>query len=455
MISKPKKRKLNPMLLNVLLISGGAHVALILILGGMTIVRFVIPDEAQFEEPPKVEEIEPVKEVKVVIQPQAAPQQQPLNNLKVKQIGSIAIDNIDVDLPSMEESFTVSSGIGGLGGNSLMGGARGSIGIGMSDVSIFGLTSRAERFLFAIDASKTMLTDEKGGLNSYRVIKEEISTMVSNLSAGTLFNVVFFDNGRFQFFKPNLVPAGTEVTQELAKWIGPVNANAQNVGLSGKARPEPLRTYKENLIQDNLPDFQGQSGNENAYLTQIFLEQNIDAIFVITGRHEGFEPVRRSATKEENAAWAETTSSSSYQKALKAHKEESVEARKVAEKKLAKLNAERKSKGLPPKIFDGGSLIGQMGVELKNKHPGHQPNHYIAERDVVRYFKDLVKTIYQDRGGEAPSVNVVLFLAGDEKYPENKEEQLDDYVDEFGGDYRVIRGLNEIKGASSSANTKN
>lgn len=46
------------------------------------------------------------------IKPQAAPQQQAMQNLRMKQVGNIAVNAINVDLPSMNESFTVSAGIG-------------------------------------------------------------------------------------------------------------------------------------------------------------------------------------------------------------------------------------------------------------------------------------------------------------------------------------------------------
>ena len=52
--------------------------------------------------------------------------------------------------------------MGGFGGGSLLA-VRGTLGIGMSDISVFGLKTRAERILFVIDANSQMLTDAKGG----------------------------------------------------------------------------------------------------------------------------------------------------------------------------------------------------------------------------------------------------------------------------------------------------
>ena len=120
------------MLLNVLLISGGIHALALFVLGSITIYKYIIPDEAQFEEPPAVVEEVPPPDVKVEIKPQAAPQQQAAQSLRMKQVGNIAVSAVDVNLPSMEQSFTVSAGLGGFGGGALLGGTRGSIGIGMS-----------------------------------------------------------------------------------------------------------------------------------------------------------------------------------------------------------------------------------------------------------------------------------------------------------------------------------
>ena len=100
---------MNPMLMKVIFISAAAHVILGFILGGITIVKYIIPDEAQFEEPPAVEEFEPPKEVKVQIKQQAAPKMQS-QSLSMRPVANIAVANVDVNLPDMGDSFTVSAG---------------------------------------------------------------------------------------------------------------------------------------------------------------------------------------------------------------------------------------------------------------------------------------------------------------------------------------------------------
>lgn len=461
MISKPRKRKLNPMLFNVLLISGGLHVVALLVLGGITVVKFVIPDEAKFEEPPEMVEEEPPPDVKVEIKPKAAPQQQAMRNLSMQQVGNIAVSAVDVALPSMEESFTVSAGLGGMGGGGgLLGNTQGSIGIGMSDVSVFGLKTRAERILFVIDANRQMVTDKKGGLNSYRVIKDEITDMVGNLSAGTLFNVMIVDRRKGKIFKPQLVPAGQEVHQQLIEWMRPINADARNPGLEGVrgAARETIQALPDEPVHQAIK-WSGQRGNETAFITQVALEQNIDAIFMIFGYHRGFERVRRQPTERESAEWERTTSSRKYQNQLAEYRKELPAMRKRVNEKIARINEKRKERGQPPRVVDNRhgirSIAKELNLEWETDHPGFQTPYFLEQRAVERYFNSLIEEIYESKDQTPPSLNVMLFLAGDEEMRGSWEDQLDDYVDFFGGDYRIIRGLDEIKSSRSSADTRN
>ncbi|MGJ8640008.1 MAG: hypothetical protein ACSHYA_11510 [Opitutaceae bacterium] len=452
---------MNPMLLNVLLISGLVHVAAIVILGGITVVKYIIPDDAEFEEPPVIEEVEPPKEVKIEIKQQPKPDNQPRNNLKMKQVGNIAIADIDIDLPSMDDSFTVSAGIGsGGGGSGLLGGTRGSLGIGMSDVSVFGLKTRAERILFVIDVNRHMVTDAKGGLNSFKVIKDEITDMVGNLSAGTLFNVMLMDRRKGMLFKPQLVPAGAQIHEDLIKWIDPVNSNDNQIGLERlqNATQVEINVFPEHPFHEHLRSF-GYAGNETGYQTQLALEQKIDAIFVITGYHKGFERIRRKLTEREEADWQRKISERKYIQQMEAHQIEKPQMAERIKQEMAKINKERTAKGQPKRILNSRhgvySNARELDLEWETPHPGWRPNPDVPIEELEKYFKSVVKEIYTNREAQEPSVNVVLFLAGDEEYNKAAEKSLRDFVRFFSGKSRIIRGLNEIKSARSSGDTKN
>ncbi|WP_269522102.1 hypothetical protein [Coraliomargarita parva] len=448
------------MLLNVLLISGGVHALALFILGGITIVKFVLPDEAEFEEPPAIEEVEPPKDVKVEIKQQPTPQMDASRNLSMRSVGNIAVSSVNVNLPSMDQSFTVSSGLGDFRAGSLMGSSRGSLNFGVSNVSIFGLKTKAERLLFVIDTNRHMVTDKKGGLNSYRVIKEEITQMVGNLGAGTLFNVMVYDRRKSILFKPSLVPSGTEVHRELERWMGPFNANADKVGLEGNssAKVQAIHAMDGDPIEDALA-YSGDRGNETAYLTQLALEQQVDGIFFISGYHSGFERIRRKPTDKENEEWKKKSSDKKYQEQLAEHKLEIPKMEKRVREELARINKERAAKNMPPRVL--GQRYGvysnaqELGLKWEIPHPGWQPAHFYEPRETEKYFKDLVDKMYTDKNLKSPSVNVVLFLAGDESFSKEQESRLKDYARFFSGKYRIIRGEDEIKSARSAQGTKN
>ncbi len=460
MTAKPKKRKINPMLMNVLLISLGAHLLVGFLLAGWVVVKYVVPNEAQFEEAPTIQEEAPPPDVKVEIKPQAAPQNQAMRNLRMQQVGNIAVANVDVDLPNMEESFTVSSGLGNVGGGSILSGASGTIGLGMSNVSVFGLKTRAERLLFVIDVSREMLTDKKGGLNSFKIIKNEITDMVGNLSTGTLFNVMLVDGKRSKLFKSQIVPSGTEVHQELIKWISPINSNVKSLGLETdrKARPTRTTALQKNEMSQHINTW-SYRGNEVARNTQVALEQNVDAIFFITGYHRGFQEIRRISTDNEKKEWERITSSDRYKKQMAAYQAEVPKMQKRVTQKLASINKKRSAEGKPPRVL--GERYGlmsqatQLNLKWTNKHPGFEPDRRIDKREVEKYFRELVQVLYEDRDAPNPSINVILFLAGDEDLKPEWEKRLKDYARFFRGKSRVIRGQNEIKEARSSENTTN
>ena len=458
MLPVEQKRKMNPMLMKVIVVSVLVHVVFAFVAGVITVANIVIQEEAQFEEPPAVEEVEPPKEVKVQIKPQQTPKMQS-QNLKMRPVANIAVANVNVNLPDMGDSFTVSAGLGGMGGGSLLGSTRGSIGMGLSNVSVFGLKARAERILFVIDTNRQMLTDKKGGLNSYQVIKDEITDMVGNLSAGTLFNVMLHDGKRTMLFKPQLVSAGADTHQQLIRWIAPINSNANQPGLervSGASSPD-LPTLADDPVNKALR--MNFRSNNTGFITQTALEQGIDAVFFITCYHQGFEAVRRRMTDKEQKAWDKKISDPKYIKQLAAHKLEVPQMKARIQAELRKQNAERAKKGMPPRVLDSRhgvyTAARDLGMGWKVQHPGATPNPIVDPKDVAKYFKALNRVLFDDRDKPIPSLNVVLFLAEDELFSKQAEKQLKDYVRFYLGKHRIIRGEKDIKSAGSSKDTRN
>lgn len=451
MISKFRKFRLNPLLLKVLIISGLVHVVAILVLGGITIVKYVISEDVAFEEPPAVEQEEPPPDVKIDINPRQPPQDQPLQNLRMKQVGNIAVAQVDVDLPEMGESFTVDAGLGNFSGGNMLGGAGGRIGLGMSEINVFGLKARAEKVIFLIDSSAQMVLDNKGGLNSYRVIKDEISSMVSSLAPGTLFNALVYDQNRALKFSPNLLPASDQNKERFKAWLNPVNASANAIGLPNAPHTR-ISTFPEELAHKSLYEF-SNADNADLLHVQAALEQQVDAVFMITGSFEGFSRMRRLPNERELAEWKKKESSPAYQKALADFNGEVPEMQKKVAEALARINAERKQKGMPPRVLPGG-IVGQsfeLRLKWNNPHPGFPPGYFMDDNDLRSYFKKLEDELYGKTGMEGPSVNVVLLLAGDENFSSEMERNIDAFTRAFKGKTKIVRGLNEIKDAATAA----
>ena len=122
-------------------------------------------------------------------------------------------------------------------------------------------------------------------------------------------------------------------------------------------------------------------------------------------------------------------------------------------------NKERADKGQPPRVLDQRygiySYVVELGLKWETQHPGWQPVYYAEARELEKYFRELINVLYTDRGAQEPSINVVLFLAGKEEMRAEWEKSLKDYIGFFSGKYRIIRGLDEIKSASSAKSTNN
>jgi hypothetical protein len=453
--SLKNKTKVNSTLLKVLCISLLVHVVFAFLAGLVTIANYVIKEQQFFDSPPMTVE-KPPPEIKIEIKPRNTKKMQPERNFRMREVGNISIDSVDVDLPSMGENFTVSSTLDGVSGGIFSTGARGNFDFGISDVSVFGLKARSERVLFMIDAHRRMVTDAKGGLRSYRIIKDEVSDMIGNLSPGTLFNVIVYDHRRILKFKTNLVPAGTQVHTDLVKWIGKINSDSDRPGLesfSEKVLPK-LSAYSENKMQDHLEWSNGH--NDTAFISQVAIEQQADTIFFITGFHRGFGKVVAPPSKKRLQEWEVLKSSEGFQQQLRNYEDEVPKMIKRIDQKLAEINKERTKAGLPKRVLakarhDVRGNAGELGLKWVNPHPPGGPGHEeLGPQKTVQYFKELLLHLFADRDKPNPTINIILFLAGDEVYQQVWQDDLEAFVRFFKGRSRIIRGENQIRNARSS-----
>lgn len=461
------KPKLNPMLLKVIGISLALHLIAALIFGSMTIIKHIRPSDTQFQEPPPIAEETPPVEVKIKLPQNNQHKNSGIQNLRTKQIGNITLADVSVDLPAMEDSFTITTGLGNTRGGSLLGNTSGGLGMGMSDVNLFGIQTHAERLLFIINANRSMVADNKGGIDSYQIVKDEITDRISNLAPGAIFNVFLYDGTRVKMFKPTVNPIGNAIQAELKDWLAPINATVDTAGLRGTSRNtlttypeftwstlddtrEPNGQFKDAFIQQRLQT----SGN---HLTQLALEQGVDAIFILTGHHSGFMdlniPLSTAEKQKLDQQIQAVKDSPEYQAQLAAHQAEipRMQARIEAAEKA--LNEERKAKGQKPKVFSSRGVITlarALGLKWENEKPKlpYQSAREINEHQVKQYFRRLTEKLYTRNNQPIPSINIILFQGAGTTLSETKEAKIKEYTRAFGGSYRILRGAQEIQKAS-------
>ena len=288
--------------------------------------------------------------------------------------------------------------------------------------------------------------------------------MIGNLSAGTLFNVMLVDGSSIKLFKPQLIPAGSEITAELSTWFAPVNSNIKNVGIGRGAKAAVVQTKldKHEQIYAGLRRYRGGHA-----VTQVALEMGVDAIFMIVGGHGGFGRIRMDLTPEERAKHNAKVAAlkEQYKKDPKlkamvaARKADEAALRKQIQAKLAALNKQRAKKGQPPKVLPRSfrQQMSALGLKYKTPEPPRigEPRPYADAKQVRRYFHDLCDTLFSQNDKPRPSVNVVLFLAEDEAFSDSQKDAVKDFVSYFKGKMRVIRGLQQIKAAATAKDTTN
>lgn len=470
MLPPAPKRRMNPLLIQVIVISVILHVVIGLILGGITVIDHIIPDKAQFEEAPETpEEAPPPPPVKIEVKPQK-PKQVLAPKLNLRPVGNIAVADVNVDLPDMQQNFTVSSGLGAgslqISGGSLLGGVNGAFKLGMSEVNVFGLKSKSERILFIIDSSRRMLTDDKGGLNSYKIIKDKVTELISNLAPGTLFNVILAgDQNKSVLFQPKLVSAGMENQTKLIKWFASVNVDANKVGIGHLgAEKRALTSFADSdiVVHGLMNDAFIWQNNQSAYFSQLALEMNADSIFHICSQHNGFHGTHRLANEREQARNQKDhdriTQSSRWKKLMAAHSAEVPIMQKRIDAELAKQNAARKKKGLPPRVLRVPSVHGaanELGLKWNNPKPNLlqfganiKSAHPIKASELKRHFGQVVRELYTKKKKRIPSIHILLLLARNHEISTAQEKIVEEFTRTFKGKLQILKGLNEIKTAA-------
>ena len=132
-------------------------------------------------------------------------------------VGSIAVAHVDVNLPDVEQSLTVSSGLGGVGGGSLLG-ADGQL-KGDTSVSVFAISSKSERGAIA---GRQSLVSPMHNTEKYAPIEETDfrSPLVAPLSTFSIdVDTASYANVRRFLNQGQLPPADAVRIEELINYF--------------------------------------------------------------------------------------------------------------------------------------------------------------------------------------------------------------------------------------------
>ncbi|GHC04269.1 hypothetical protein [Cerasicoccus arenae] len=352
-------------------------------------------------------------------------------------ISQINLPDINVNIPVVDSMVSV--GTGGVGGG------RGGFGAGGVDfsksaVDFFGIKDNGENVAFILDTAKSMVEKQRGDVAGYARVKEEITKMINNLKPGTLFNIYAFDDN-LETFRANPVAATEANRQAAARWIDRFwkyeNGRFSYQGARGfSVIPDltDLPILRHNLVrvsgdkddpdavfelQERTPEQQkigaGSSRMDLAILAAT--ERGADAIFMIT---DGTPNLRRAVTEKDLKNFQKRHHD--YQKAFAKNKD-SKEYRQYQEdykefkKKVADYQADRRRRGLPPEIREGG-WPGGFSAPNPPKDVGWSPSfsHYMSTAELVKMIGDRVKEIYREvHKTQLPPLHVVGYSTGDKE----------------------------------------
>ncbi|MEE9367749.1 MAG: hypothetical protein V3V05_02680 [Pontiella sp.] len=256
-VQKNKKRIVNS---SAALMSIALHVVFILVAGGMVAMKFYKDKGANFQ----VEEQKPKLERRKLQMPvKTQPFIEQMSKPKLQTTSRITANAPQmVNIPEQGEYVKMAPMPTFKGGYTNFvqmdrtlefNSKYRDVSFGISAVDFFGTRGKAEKVVVVVDASKSMLYDDRGGIESYQMVHEDLREVIETMRSATLFNVVLFDGEDVARFNPGLVPATPTAKTNVLSWIGGINTNLALVGLpDGFAKYTPKRDYDIPMANNDM-----------------------------------------------------------------------------------------------------------------------------------------------------------------------------------------------------------
>ena len=439
METKQKKRFFtNHSKSSAMVVSLALHAVLLVVALSFVAVTVVTKGEKKFESRQVNRPRMPPKKLQV---PVKIKKQRRKPKLRQRIVVKTKVRNMpDIKMPEI-------SGIkGGLGAGVGAGlGDVGGVGFSMPEIEVFGVRSKGEKVLIALDSDARMMRDEVGGMRAYTIIKEELAKIIEGLSPTTLFNLAVFDHHNTTMLFPRMVPATRENVARVEKWLEPLNKVSAGMSYTAYG-PLTLGPGGTQIFDDyargKLRPVEWPESARYWYTpAAIAMEEKADTIFLLTG----WWGVHRYA-KGEKKEWSQSNWDSWNEKIRKArelHKKE---------------NDRRAKKGEPPQVLRGDYDL--VGTYFPNAEFPPEPEWcYYNGRELAKALQSLRKETASKRPAKSGltkhksgrfSVNVIFFAPKNTGISDIEKEHFRTLTGLCNGELRVIKGLAAIESSVSA-----
>ncbi len=287
-------------------------------------------------------------------------------------------------------------------------------GVGQSSVSFFGIRENGHQLCIIVDVSLSMCEDSRGGLPGFQRVKEALKDVLYQVSDGTLFNVIAFENSVSACW-PKMVRVSPESKREVGEWIMRYNELEGPYGLGGG-------NYR---VKAASPNAAGGTSRLDLALTAAF-EIGAGVIFVIT---DGV-PVIQKPFDQEAGQYVEVS--------YGGHEVTDREIRdwEKAMEEWQKEEDKRIRKGLGPRVAEGGAGPPPRPTSHSGGNSRNPVFNYWTDADTLDHINDLQERFYISRGKQRARIHCVGYEADDET-----RRFLRKLARKNQGRYKRVRGL--------------
>jgi len=248
--NKPRKRRLRSLIITVVLVSLGLHVAAALIAGAVIVARYFSEPPAEFKAVRDLRLPAKQREQKMNMAAFDSMSSKPSFHDKMQSIRPTAfalpdLPKMDLDQmlpldPSEIVSDQVSGllGSGGLASGIGSGGAGSVGGLGAAGMNFFGIQSNGERILLLFDVSSSVVNKANQAGVPLSKIREETAALIGKLPISARFGIIQFTQN-YKPFNSELLPATDQNRAEALEWIENEWVETGTMGASGKVVSNP------------------------------------------------------------------------------------------------------------------------------------------------------------------------------------------------------------------------